>query len=523
MLFTLALLGPMILASPRSAFPITWVVQTLKRIGPTTPPGRQTVVTLEAGRGEYAAFQVAVQAPSGGLRDVRFAVSPLEGSGGGAIGLRDVARYREEFITIQRHSPVYHPESKHPNLPLHETTFPDALIPFIDPDTGKPPKPARYRAEPIDLPAGTNAAYWIDVFVPEGAPPGNYAGTYVLSSAEGRATGPIQLTVVDFTVPRSPTLRSNFSSDTRDPPGEAQELLRNKLVPDEVSLGAEKRLIDRFGLHTEDLGFSSGAFYGHCVMAPPPSIDAIEDAAARHDPGIVLYDFSADEIERCPQLFPRVKAWARHLHAAGIPNLITIPPVPPLYSDGSGTGRSAVDIWTVLPEEYVRAQAKNPPRITYVQQKGDAVWSYTALVQDGYSPKWEIDFLPIDYRIMTGFIDVSLQLQGILYWSVDYWSKHPWTDIERIASYPGEGVLVYPGADAGLAGVAPSLRLKYVRDGVQDYERVAILERCGHAADALKIARAVGRSWKDWTRDGDALARAYDELGRRIVQWSCAK
>jgi hypothetical protein len=54
------------------------------------------------------------------------------------------------------------------------------------------------------------------------------------------------------------------------------------------------------------------------------------------------------------------------------------------------------------------------------QGKGDSVWSYTALVQDMYSPKWEADFLPIDYRIMTGFIDASLGLKGNLYWSVDY-------------------------------------------------------------------------------------------------------
>ena len=34
--------------------------------------------------------------------------------------------------------------------------------------------------------------------------------------------------------------------------------------------------------------------------------------------------------------------------------------------------------------------------------KGDAVWSYNTLVQDAYSPKWEIDFDPINFRIQPG-------------------------------------------------------------------------------------------------------------------------
>ena len=101
--------------------------------------------------------------------------------------------------------------------------------------------------------------------------------------------------------------------------------------------------------------------------------------------------------------------------------------MPQLYDDGLGTGRSAVDIWTMLPLAYNDAQSFSRPRnVTYVLQKGDKAWSYNDLVQDSYSPKWELDFLPINYRIQAGFISQSLGLTGLLYWSVDDWSANPW-------------------------------------------------------------------------------------------------
>jgi hypothetical protein len=82
--------------------------------------------------------------------------------------------------------------------------------------------------------------------------------------------------------------------------------------------------------------------------------------------------------------------------------------------------------------------------------------------------------------------------------------------------------MVYPGDEAGLEGVASSLQLKYVRDGVQDYERVAILQRCGHGDEALAVARSVGASWTDWTRDDHALLYASHRLAENIVAHGCA-
>ena len=161
------------------------------------------------------------------------------------------------------------------------------------------------------------------------------------------------------------------------------------------------------------------------------------------------------------------------MHQAGIKNLISMSPTPALYNDGSGTGRSAVDIWVLLPVMYNNSKTQ----VGEVLKKGDSVWSYNTLVQDAYSPKWLIDFDPVNFRIQPGFISQSLNLTGLLYWRVDKWPSDAWNNVNNAgtyssANYPGEGMLVYPGQPVGVKGVVASMRLKWLRDGVEDYDYV---------------------------------------------------
>ena len=154
-------------------------------------------------------------------------------------------------------------------------------------------------------------------------------------------------------------------------------------------------------------------------------------------------------------------------------------------------------------------------------KKGDAVWSYNTLVQDAYSPKWLIDFDPVNFRIQPGFINQSLNLTGLLYWRIDRFPSDPWNNVNNSgtyssANYPGEGMLVYPGQQVGVPGVVASMRLKWLRDGVEDYEYVQILKKLGKAELAMQIARSVGADWTNWTRDPGALVSARQKLGEAI-------
>lgn len=477
-------------------------------------PGTHTTAKLAAARGEYESFQIAVRAPAGNdLTNVNVSVSDLQGSGGQAIAKMNVTLYREQYVHVDPSSPNWHGA----NQPIGPGWYADGLIPFVDPATGAAPRHAGLRAAPAEVEAGANQPFWVDVLVPRDAVPGLYSGDFTVTSDQGAAHGHVELRVWNFTLPVAPALKSAFMFFHTPTQADEEELLRNKVAPLAVNEADEKDLIKRHALSAVNLGLFSGADVSHCAMSPAPPAREIRRSVSRHRPELGLFDYMADEIGTCPSLFPQVKQWARALHRAGVKTMVTMAPVSELMDDGSGSGRSAVDIWVVLPEMYEKAEKE----IIRAQAKGDKIWSYNTLVQDPYSPKWEIDFAPINFRIQPGFISQSLNLSGLLYWRVDSWGHDPWNDVNNAGqfssnNYPGEGMLIYPGAAVGITGVAPSMRLKWIRDGVEDYEYVDLLKKAGYGDWALEVVRGAGRDWSNWTRDPKVLEQARRELGEKL-------
>src|SRR5579859_2038796 len=277
-------------------------------------------------------------------------------------------------------------------------------------------------------------------------------------------------------------------------------------------------------MSTSNMGIFSGADVSTCTMSAAPSVSQFQTVAATQQPGLYLFDYSADEIDNCPGLFTTVKQWGYNMHQAGINNLITMSPNTALFDDGSGTGRSAVDDWVMLPVMYDSSSSTIPQALA----KGDEVWSYNTLVQDAYSPKWEIDFAPINFRIQPGFISQSLHLTGLLCWRVDMWPADAWNNVNNAGkfssnNYPGEGMLVYPGQAAGISEAAPSMRLKWIRDGVEDYEYVELLKQAGYGDWAMGIARRLGGDWSHWTRDPKMIEAARQQLGQKLDALSPAQ
>ena len=77
------------------------------------------------------------------------------------------------------------------NKPKGPGWYPDALIPFTDPETGKPLSGATLTAVPFSVKAGNNQPIWVDLLVPQNAKSGQYAGTYTVTSDQGEFTGRI--------------------------------------------------------------------------------------------------------------------------------------------------------------------------------------------------------------------------------------------------------------------------------------------------------------------------------------------
>jgi hypothetical protein len=487
-----------------------WVLPSLVRMDWRAKPGLQHEAQLQAGRGEVQSFQIVIRSLQRAFRCDDIVISDLEAPAG-VIKAGNVVLYREHLVHVMQSSPFFGGT----NPPLGAGWYPDALIPLHRPPAGQA-REALLPTVPFMLDAGQDQAIWVDVAVPRETIPGRYSGTLIIESSQGPRSISINLQVWHFTLPLRPSLKSSFGIwESHGIPAQ-EELLEHKLAPAVLDAAQEGSFAGRFGLGLTGLGFWSGAHIGQCVMSPAPPLSRIAEAARKHRADLWLYNYTADEIDACPNLYESLKAWALRLHQAGVHNLVTMKPVPELLDDGSGQ-HPAVDAWVLLPVMFESAG----PALASARAMGAEVWSYNALAQDGYSPKWLIDYAPVNFRIQPGFLSQSLDLTGILYWRVDAWTAAPWEDVNNIGVYgdynaPGEGMLLYPGEPAGISGVVPSMRLKWIRDGVDDYEYVQMLKRAGRGAWALALARKVGRDWMNWSKDPDALEQVRNELGAEL-------
>src|SRR5262249_41352121 len=83
-------------------------------------------------------------------------------------------------------------------------------------------------------------------------------------------------------------------------------------------------------------------------------------------------------------------------------------------------------------------------------------------------------------------------------------------------TFPGEGMLTYPGEHVGVDGPIPSIRLKALRKGVEDYEYVELLKRAGRGDWAMHLVKEVASDWNSWTRTPAALEGVRQEMGAEL-------
>jgi hypothetical protein len=123
-------------------------------------------------------------------------------------------------------------------------------------------------------------------------------------------------------------------------------------------------------------------------------------------------------------------------------------------------------------------------------------------------------------------------MKGLLYWGgMSYWrpSADPWTQTpyytgngqpqqgDKGIVFNGEGSLVYPARAVGYDCVVPTIRLKALRDAIEDYEYLAILQRLGKAAEAQELVRALTQTFFQWDKDPGAYEQARAKLAAILV------
>jgi hypothetical protein len=500
-----------------------WVLPGLLRVGQRDAPGNASAITLSGARGEVVDAQVIVQAPAGGLSKLNVSASALTGPHGANIPASSLTLYREHYVTVTG-TARYGGGS---NPPLGSGAFPEPLIPFKDPVTGSPlcGTAAQMKACNATLPADQNQPYWIDIVVPRGlthTPPGTFTGVISITATEGAIAIPVTLTVWNFELPVQP---SELSLWTLWPPAAgnttatlSHALMRNKVMSwyDEVSTASGD--VANLGLNRSGLDGSS--FIGiQCngLYTSLPSTSQINAAAARYPVGLALDFYVGDELNGCTDDHAAIRTVGVNAHAAnrGVKTMMTLnTPDPTLYG--------SVDHWVLLDS------AEQWPAIPYTG--GGDLWSYASCnTGSGNTPEWMVDYPPINERMQAGFLNWTQGAAGILYYRSDGWTAgntlKSWNDLDTTAcggglSRPGDGIFVYPPGPIASTESAPGIRLKAIRDGIQDYEYAKILKNLGQASYVNSTLRPIAASWTTWSHDPYALQSVRLQLGQMIHRLS---
>lgn len=555
---------------PANAELQVWTVAETRHVLRSELPGSQHEAKLAAARNEWVSFQILVRTDAT-ARILGIEPGELrrpDDRNPGAIRWRF---YRQHQIRLDT--------GTYRNTDFKSDWYPDPLIPFEHPLAGEKLKDARFKAVPFDLPANETHGFWVDLYVPGNALAGEYYGTCRVSTEQDQAVEiPVTLTVWDFALPPVPALETSFGSPaTRvsafyrkraksgqeaaptnralvetqcaelfsehrlnaEPP---REMLRPVQQPDGSfripadHLGALREFVERYHVNSLEVPHPSTA-----VKDPDLERDKLRAWLAAFDraaeelkqPHLVFFTYLKDEPNTLED-YRYVQQWGRAIREAkSVVKVMVVEQ--PWTEPGKGGADSAwgdlygaVDIW--CPLFFLHRQEAAAKR----QALGETIWTYTALCQGPPTPWWHIDYPLLNYRV-PAWMAWRDRIKGLLYWGhMSHWNEveDPWQQAPYYVGkaarqqgkkgmiYHGEGSLAYPAREVGYDGIVPTIRLKALRDSVEDYDYLVLLERLGKAAEAEAIVKSLSTSFFQWNQDPAAYESARSRLATLILSTS---
>ncbi|MCB9730332.1 MAG: DUF4091 domain-containing protein [Deltaproteobacteria bacterium] len=521
------------------------VTHALTKIRPATPAPSSLVATVSAARNEFEAFQVVVQALDGGVQAVSMSASALTGPGGATIPATRIVLYREGLYTVVTPS----------NTEGAKGGWPDPMIPDVDPYFSE-----KRNAFPFDVPAGESRAVWVEIFVPPGTPAGSYQGHVTVDgSGIGSITIPVQLTVRAFDLPSTATLKSAYGMGWDD----ACEAHHGSYEACGYDAGVEKyhllyaraALDHRISLEGVVYNFGTyadfDATYGPLLSGTAPTrlqgarltslrLTAVSSKLsawkAHFDAkgwGDVAFDYTCDEPPAgCP--WSSIKPQATVVQSAGVSTLVTTD-----LKDATSQGLTDhIDILVPI-VQYMHPKGGTDQRSTYdaflAKTPRKQLWWYQSCISHGcgtgcsptvdpwYSgwPSYAIDSAAIQNRAME-WLAYTHRIQGELYFQTTHMLKTAWTNSCDFSGN-GDGTLFYPGTPAKIGGKTDipieSMRMKLIREGMEDYEYLHLLETLGDGDFARATAKALFPSPSEVTSaTPEAVFAARDALASRIEE-----
>jgi hypothetical protein len=563
---------------------ILTALNSMERIGQYQKVDGAGTVKICSARNEVESFQVVVSAPKENINVVKVEISDLIGPEGSKIEKENIKLFREEYVRVRMSTPRAElPPGLYPD-PLVPFINPVTNKP-IEPLSraskrwGEPATTSGYDmyAIPFEVFKGQNQTIWADVHVPENIPAGIYSGQLRVLARGGISEQiPITVTVWDFTLPDGPTHRNHFGSfgnvaryfkvDRNSDRFKQIEMrycramsehrinppIPHYLLPqikDDGSLEiiperhkALKEFITK--LHVTDFEIPRAPFArlpGSTLRSDYKTISLENRKKAQRyyrefykylkengwEKGAYLYMLDEPNLR---ENYEQVLVLGRLVHEA-VPQLkcLVVEQTYPQDLNWPDIDQ-AVDIWCPL-WSFIDRNTINE-KLAH----GDEVWSYTALVQrapryhpqyqtvkDFDPPYWHIDRPMIVYRVPT-WIDYQYDITGLLYWSTVTTVIEPWYNpaFAHPRHYNGGGFLFYPGLPCGIDGPVISMRMKNLRDGMEDYEYFAILEKLTDKKAVKKIVDTIAPNWWDFSKNPNEFLSAREKLAQQIVNFKKA-
>jgi uncharacterized protein (TIGR03382 family) len=523
-----------------------WVAPAAQKIRPSVQPSATapTQASLAAAQNEFEAFQVVV---SGQAASVSMAFEGLSDGAGHNITGRDVVLYREAIITVTQPSGGDGATGQ----------WPDALVPDVDPIAGE-----KRNAFPFNVSDGQSIAVFVDVHAPQSTPAGTYKGVVHVTGGV-TADVPVTLTVWDFAVPSTSTLKSAYGlawngpcqghGDTGCTGGAADLALRARYVqaaldnhvsihqPFASGIVANDGSADWTNFDQYAGPFLDGTANTRLAGAKLTSTSVYGASNWTQDNGWsthfaakgwspVLFGYACDEP-------PLTCAWsdinprraAAHGASPAVPVLVTT-----TTKQATDNGVTGIDTFAPV-LNFVEGKPGGSFAGNQRSSYPATMWWYQSCMSYGCSgvgggldstgetgwPTMAIDADATRNRAME-WMSFVYNVQGELYYETTqaFFTGDAWTNQYNFGGN-GDGTLFYPGTTAKIGGQTEipveSMRLKMVRDGMEDYELLNLAKNLGQGDQAMAIAQGLFPKTYQSTSTPAALDSARAQLAALIL------
>jgi len=540
-----------------------WVEDPLVQIRPDTlPENKKGQIELTACQGEYESGQVALRAKDEIIIHLK-TENLTRVDGKGIIGVKNLQLRLVGYVIIKENtkgSPASEIICKAP------CELPDPLLPL---------------PEEIKLKPGYTQAIWLTVYVPRQASPGLYQGKITIQAGNTKTFIPISLKVLNIPMPihRPLHLTNHFRAE-------------NIAKYHNVKMWSEEhwQLLD---VYAQDMGKHGQ----DTIMTPLELVDIWQEKDGeltfdynRFDRWIKTFDKygvaklielghvgarkKEDEFETSPMTLKDFKVNVRHgaekrkftkekkitMLLASIQNHllekgwlsraiihIADEPTPSNLESWKKISRFVHKVVPKIPRIdaiHVRDCGEELeiycPELGYFDQWYDhfsqlqkagkiKLWFYTCCNPTGLYANRFIDYKLIKTRLLH-WMNYLYDACGYLHWGLNSWKGDPY-DFSQLKSDlpPGDRWIIYPGKH----GPNSSIRWETLRDGVEDFQLLWILEQVqikaakhrgidlndfDPTARGKKICSQIIRSLTNYSTDISALRKARSDLIDAIYQ-----